>query len=127
MVATWPRDNTGCKLASEDCNAFRQHCSQQMYQVGPTHGVGAAELGGLHGAPRCWLQGCCPGQNPCSCSEVEQARQKAFAPAAASCAQAVLSAVKTTFSALRLRLGSKAVGGVFLLERPIFSVDIRLQ
>lgn len=44
-----------------------------------------------------------------------------------SCAQAVLSAVKTTFAALKQRLSSKAVGGVFVLERPIFSVDLLLR
>jgi hypothetical protein len=42
-------------------------------------------------------------------------------------AQAVLAAVKSTFSALKLRLNSKAVGGVFMLEHPVFTVDLLLR
>lgn len=34
MVATWPRENTEFRLGGGECDAFRQHCSQAMYQVG---------------------------------------------------------------------------------------------
>lgn len=49
------------------------------------------------------------------------------APCAATSPQAVLGAVKNTFTALKHRLGSKAVGGVFVLERPLFGVELQLR
>lgn len=41
--------------------------------------------------------------------------------------QSLLSAVKSSFSLLKARLGSTAVGGVLFLERPVFGVDLQLR
>lgn len=41
--------------------------------------------------------------------------------------QSLLSAVKSSFSVLRRRLASTAVGGVLFLERPLFSMDLQLR
>lgn len=42
-------------------------------------------------------------------------------------AQSLLSAVKSSFAALRHRLASTAVGGVLFLECPLFSVELQLR
>lgn len=41
--------------------------------------------------------------------------------------QSLLSAVKSSYAALRRRLASTAVGGVLFLERPLFSVELQLR
>lgn len=41
--------------------------------------------------------------------------------------QALLSAVKSSFSGLKRRLASTAVGGALFLERPVFGVDLQLR
>ncbi len=48
MIVNWPRENTDRKLSSEDCNSFRQHCSQQMYQVRHVPECTAAEPENVH-------------------------------------------------------------------------------
>eukprot|EP00887_Chlorella_sp_A99_P001633 scaffold8.g1633.t1 len=41
--------------------------------------------------------------------------------------QSLLSAMNLSFSALKRRLASKAVGGALFLERPVFGVDLQLR
>lgn len=41
--------------------------------------------------------------------------------------QSLLSAMSSSFAALKRRLNSKAVGGVLFLERPLFAVDVQLR
>lgn len=40
--------------------------------------------------------------------------------------QAVLSAVKATFNAMKSRLNSKCFGDVYILERPLLRVQLQL-
>ncbi|KAL4452763.1 hypothetical protein ABPG75_008425, partial [Micractinium tetrahymenae] len=41
--------------------------------------------------------------------------------------QSLLAAVRSSFSELKRRLGSTAVGGVLFLDRPVFGVDLQLR
>lgn len=41
--------------------------------------------------------------------------------------QSLLSAVQASFSDLKRRLGSTAVGGTHLLDRPVFGFDLQLR
>ena len=114
QVATWPRENAASvRIPSDACNVFRDYCSRFMYQVG--RGL-AQQLG-----TTCWLAlhraWSAPPPAPLSTCFASHPRP----------VQSLLSAVKSSFAALRFRLASTAVGGVLFVERPLFSVELQLR
>lgn len=140
LVAGWPRENGGSvRVPPDAANMYREYCAAQMYKVRGRAGGRVGGLGrcSLHWGA-CWGPGglglglpslaCEPGNGRVpACPPAPCPPQPLPTPCLARATQSLLTAVKSSFAALRRRVASTAVGGALFLERPIFGVDLQLR